>query len=699
MTRYLTHQEIEQIVSFVPLNQYIPSEISLQTRNDVISELTKDLKDIQIYPEMIPKLKTIIEKKYNESLIQAGEMVGILCAQSIGEKQTQSTLNTFHKAGSSTQTLSTGVSRFSELINTYKEPKHKVMRLYPLLKTSDISEIRDFIGNDIVEMKLGNVIQNVSLDTSSKDWETFFHDIYSDDFYPHDFDSFSTIEYEMNMDKLYEYKISLEYIAKKINDNYDDINCIFSPDDEGILKVYVNTNSELFESCEHDDTNTFITNNIIPVLKDMYLCGIKGIFDLYYLKDNDGNYFFETNGSNFTDSILCSKIDTSRIYSNNIWEIYETLGIEATRQFLIDEFMDIMSGINLCHVKLLVDRMTFTGNVNSVSRYTMRKDDCGPLTKASFEETLDTFIKASVFGKRETTQGVSSAIICGKKSNIGTGMCSLQVDFRKLQNKGCSVKRVNPEIINHNSKEIEKKIISCVPPEKIDNEIKKVESEQWVHPDRTHHSTKGQVYIGSFKGKGKRSTIPEHLKDKSYKIVNVTTSQPKTNINRLAFSTLNPVQGLYRGYYCFEHYWQSGKVFEGMNVDDCKKWFKKQTKPKSCWTKTKGKTVSYFTFPEMFGDTKLDIVSSRKKVYVPGYYDLVKDHDQTKQLKNDIENGINIIIYDTNGPIDNDTENPITLEVTQELLKNKINDTSGSFGHGYVLGACLLNIDQESYTN
>ena len=695
MTRYLTQEEIQKIVSFVPLNKHIPSEISIQNRNDVVSEIVKDLKDIQIYPQMIPKLARMIEKKYNESLIQSGEMVGILCAQSIGEKQTQSTLNTFHKAGSSTQTLSTGVSRFSELINTYKEPKHKVMRLYPLLKSSNIQHVRDFIGSDIVEIKVGDIIEHISFveNTDQKQWESFFYDIYSEEFYPHGFDSYITLECHVNMDKLFEYKIDLEYIAKKINDSYDELNCIFSPDNIGMLKLFIDNKTELFD-CDDDSRNMMsrVENNVLPQVKDLHVCGIKGISDLYFLKDNDGCYFFETKGSNFVDSIVCKKIDTSRIYSNNIWEIYETLGIEATRQFLIDEFMDIMSGINLCHVKILVDRMTFSGNVNSVSRYTMRKDDCGPLTKASFEETLDTFIKASVFGKKETTQGVSSAIICGKKSNIGTGMCTLQIDFKKLSNRN-----------NNENKDITRTDVST---EKKNTKQSYLHSKQTSQilplstlKDLTEKQSRGRVYIGSFKGKGKRSVIPEHLKDKPHKIVNVTTSQPKTNINRLAFSTMNPVEGSYKGYYCFEHYWQSGKVFEGMNEDDCKKWFKKQTKPKSYWNKTKGKSLLYFTFPDIFGDTKLDIVSSRKKVYVPEYHDLVKDHEQTKQLKNDIENGMNIIIYDTNGPIDNDTENPITLEVTQELLKNKINDVSGSFGHGYVLGACLLNIDPETYTN
>ena len=43
---------------------------------------------------MIPELKKELSKNYFDSQINAGESIGILCAQSIGEKNTQSTLNT-----------------------------------------------------------------------------------------------------------------------------------------------------------------------------------------------------------------------------------------------------------------------------------------------------------------------------------------------------------------------------------------------------------------------------------------------------------------------------------------------------------------------------------------------------------------------------------------------------------------------------
>ena len=100
-----------------------------------------------------------------------------------------------------------------------------------------------------------------------------------------------------------------------------------------------------------------------------------------------------------------------------------------------------MEGINECHAMLLVDRMTHGGTIASISRYTLKKDECGPFGKASFEESLENFMAAGAQGDTETTDGVSASIICGKRSAIGTGMITLAVDIKNLP-------KITPTVIN-----------------------------------------------------------------------------------------------------------------------------------------------------------------------------------------------------------------------------------------------------------
>jgi DNA-directed RNA polymerase II subunit RPB1 len=119
-----------------------------------------------------------------------------------------------------------------------------------------------------------------------------------------------------------------------------------------------------------------------------------------------------------------------------VWEIYETLGIEAARNFLVEEFGNVISSdgtfVNESHALLLVDRMTYSGTIISVSRYGMKKENCGPIAKASFEESLDNFTKAGAFSEKENTNGVSASIMLGKLARFGTGICDVLVDVDQL---------------------------------------------------------------------------------------------------------------------------------------------------------------------------------------------------------------------------------------------------------------------------
>ena len=93
MTRLLTEDEIEDILDFIKPKKSIPIETALSIVEITKQKFRKDLIKQKIYPEIIPELKKILEKNYIESLIHPGESVGIIAAQSIGERQTQNSIS------------------------------------------------------------------------------------------------------------------------------------------------------------------------------------------------------------------------------------------------------------------------------------------------------------------------------------------------------------------------------------------------------------------------------------------------------------------------------------------------------------------------------------------------------------------------------------------------------------------------------
>ena len=343
--------------------------------------------------------------------------------------------DTFHKAGSGEKSATTGVPRVEEMLNATRDPKNINCVVYTKDNHKTISELRKTIGHSVVEMTFAKITKHCEIVMNKKpeEWYRAFEIIYGDSYKQFT----DCISLQLDMDIMYEYKLDMEMIKDIVSQEYSDMVCVFSPDNIGKMDVFVDTsNIDLPENrlCFIDSENAreiYLEEVVQPILYKIIICGVPGIENIYF---NDNPNSFETEGSNYKKLLGLSFVDDTRTFSNNVWDIYETLGVEATRQFLIDEFMQVCAGINRCHIQLLVEKMTYNGAISSISRYTMRNEECGPMGKASFEETMDNFLKAGAYGQKEETCGVSASIICGKRANIGTGVCELRMDVKALPN-------------------------------------------------------------------------------------------------------------------------------------------------------------------------------------------------------------------------------------------------------------------------
>ncbi len=432
MTRLLTIEEIEHVINdTIPCFTY-NSVITENVYSRIKNTLRQKLSAITIYPEMIDALKSQIRHHYYDSQIHPGESVGILTAQSIGERQTQLNLDSFHSTGISIATVVSGVPRFNELVNATKNPKNVITTIHLTTPCNTVQEIRNHAGIHIQHITLENVTTSISVHSkrnATDKWYTFFPILYPDilfDINTH------FIRYTCNLEMLYTYKIRLETIASILSDIYEDVICVWSPDILGIIDVWFDANDIAVP--DHTFINDYnkiavcADNVIIPNLKTTTINGVEGIQQVFYTKNKNKQWYIEASGQNLKTLLALDFIDNTTTVSNNMWEILETLGIEATREFLVQEFTKVVSAdsyINARHIQLLVDVMLYTGTISSISRYGVHKTHSGALTKCSFEESLDQILKAGVYGEKEQINGVSGAIICGKVSNIGTGLCDL----------------------------------------------------------------------------------------------------------------------------------------------------------------------------------------------------------------------------------------------------------------------------------
>jgi len=157
----------------------------------------------------------------------------------------------------------------------------------------------------------------------------------------------------------------------------------------------------------------------------------------------------DTIGTNILDVLALDYIDSSRTYSNDIIEIYEIFGIEAARQTIYNELVEVVefdgTYINFHHLSVLCDRMTFTNKLISIFRHGINNDNIGPIAKASFEETPEMFLKAARHAELDMMRGVSANVMCGQEGLYGTNAFQVVLDIDEMRKLEGIVAYENPD--------------------------------------------------------------------------------------------------------------------------------------------------------------------------------------------------------------------------------------------------------------
>jgi DNA-directed RNA polymerase subunit A' len=161
---------------------------------------------------------------------------------------------------------------------------------------------------------------------------------------------------------------------------------------------------------------------------------IKGIPDIErvtVVKQGD-EWVIQTAGSNLQKVFEIEGVDTTRTTTNNIYEIYTTLGIEAARNALIKEIMSTLEEqgleVDIRHVMLVADVMTSKGVLQQIGRHGVAGTKASVLARAAFEITVPTIAEAALKGEIEMLKGVTENVIVGSTIPVGTGMIDLYMN-------------------------------------------------------------------------------------------------------------------------------------------------------------------------------------------------------------------------------------------------------------------------------
>ena len=158
---------------------------------------------------------------------------------------------------------------------------------------------------------------------------------------------------------------------------------------------------------------------------------VKGINDVTHVvirKESTG-YVLYTEGSNLEDALEIEGIDPHRVYTNNLKEINQVLGIEATRNAIIQEAMSVLNeqgmDVDVRHIILVADMMTADGTIRQIGRHGISGSKNSALARASFEVTIKHLLGAGIAGTKDPLRGITENVILGQLIPLGTGAIDL----------------------------------------------------------------------------------------------------------------------------------------------------------------------------------------------------------------------------------------------------------------------------------
>jgi DNA-directed RNA polymerase subunit A" len=347
------------------------------------------------------KLKRILEAvyaEYRQAIVDPGECVGLVGAESIGEPGTQMTLNTFHFAGVAEMNVTTGLPRLIEILDARKTIQSPMMEVYlkaPYNKGEGIKKVAEKIKETCFE----EYIKEISIDVVE-----------------------TTMTVTLDEKKMEAVDMTTDRLGRVLTKSLKGFTVKRGPQ-----------NTFAITSTSKDEALKEIYR-LKEKIKDIYINGVKGVNQVLPVKRGD-EFMILTAGSNLKSIYKLEEVDATRTISNDLYEVEELLGVEAAREQTIREILKVLQAqgidIDIRHILLVSDTMTMSGHVQGISRYGIVKDKPSVLARASFETPLKHIINAATIGESDELNSVIENVMLNQPVPVGTGLPGLVMRTKK----------------------------------------------------------------------------------------------------------------------------------------------------------------------------------------------------------------------------------------------------------------------------
>jgi DNA-directed RNA polymerase subunit A" len=351
--------------------------------------LTRVGKEKAISREQLDDIIESVKRAFTSAIVEPGEAVGTVAAQSMGEPGTQMTLRTFHYAGVAELNVTLGLPRLIEILDARRTPSTALMVIYLTEKFAKSRDKARAFAQDIEMTNVEDIVSQTETDLIN-------------------------MEFAVTLDRarMHQKELTPTKIASVLKE---------------ALKTEVIVEGNKLRIKPEDPTPSDL-RRIAVKAKAVPLRGVEGI-NRVVVKMEGSEYVVYTEGSNLADVLMLSEVDKTRTVTNDIREIEEVLGVEAARNAIINEAVKTLEeqglDVDIRHIMLVADMMTNDGEVRQIGRHGVSGGKASVLARASFEVTTKHLLDACIRGESDRLDGIIENVIAGQPIPLGTGSVEL----------------------------------------------------------------------------------------------------------------------------------------------------------------------------------------------------------------------------------------------------------------------------------
>lgn len=390
MSHRLTSSEIDEVIQGVlPDDNYFEESIR------------RCLAKITIEKDGLETVKEVLSRRLRRVQTQPNFHVGVVAGQCLGQPITQMALSSFKKTGTTEFDALDSMAQIRNILRWTKDPKNTHCIAYINLDApSDIASLRKYaralkavrVKDLLVSMQMSGDVLYLNFDNS----------------------------------KRYVLRINMRQIADAVASTTHMQTAVAS-EVFGVLTVSLKRASSASDEKRSDavarrlhmpsssapqQSTSIIGKDVYQNVTDVKISGLDDVSSV--IVGGDG---LRVTGPVFAKILSHSFVDATRSRSHSIWEVYKTLGIEATRAMIVERIHDLSGLDNVFRDKtvcLLADQMCSRGYPLQANKNGLERANAGFLRSISFEHGMYT-LRKTVIPIRDPLDDPSGKIITGKR--------------------------------------------------------------------------------------------------------------------------------------------------------------------------------------------------------------------------------------------------------------------------------------------